>query len=165
MIFCDVFVSIECVPYPFAKRLAHHIYLFFLSTSRHLTNLLKGWSDLVLRIDGYRCLVHPYPPAFPRRTKCWTAHPSNRRRQRFDHPPSSQEGFFDADQIDVYGEIHGLRDPGQLEAALFRPQSGCYADVIAEAATLFEAYENHTLTFDRLDIWLRNNTTTIDTED
>ena len=49
-----------------------------------------------------------------------------------------------ADQIAVYGGADGLRDPGQLEAALFRPQSGYYADVIAEAAALWESLsQNH----------------------
>lgn len=49
-----------------------------------------------------------------------------------------------ADQIDTYGGSDGIRDPGQLEAALFRPQSGYYADVIAEAAALWESLsQNH----------------------
>lgn len=49
-----------------------------------------------------------------------------------------------ADQIDVYGGTHGVRDAGQLEAALFRPQSGYYEDVIAEAAALWESLsQNH----------------------
>ena len=37
-----------------------------------------------------------------------------------------------------------IRDPGQLDAALFRPQTGYYADVIAEAAALWESLcQNH----------------------
>lgn len=49
-----------------------------------------------------------------------------------------------ADQIATYGGSEGLRDPGQLEAALFRPQSGYYADVMAEAAALWESLsQNH----------------------
>lgn len=44
-----------------------------------------------------------------------------------------------ADQIDRYGGSHGLRDAGLLEAALFRPQTGYYADVIEEAAALWES--------------------------
>src|ERR1700739_4271283 len=49
-----------------------------------------------------------------------------------------------ADQIDRYGGTHGLRDPGLLEAALFRPQTGYYADVIEEAAALWESLsQNH----------------------
>ena len=49
-----------------------------------------------------------------------------------------------ADQIATYGGAGGLRDPGQLEAALFRPQSGYYEDEIAEAAALWESLsQNH----------------------
>jgi len=44
-----------------------------------------------------------------------------------------------ADQIERYGGAHGLRDPGLLEAALFRPQTGYYEDVIDEAAALWES--------------------------
>ena len=40
------------------------------------------------------------------------------------------------DQIERFGGSSGVRDPGQLEAALFRPQTGYYEDVIAEAAAL-----------------------------
>ena len=49
-----------------------------------------------------------------------------------------------ADQIERYGGASGLRDPGQLEAALFRPQTGYYADLIEEAAALWESLsQNH----------------------
>jgi death-on-curing protein len=49
-----------------------------------------------------------------------------------------------ADQIERYGGSPGVRDPGQLEAALFRPQTGHYADLIAEAAALWESLsQNH----------------------
>ncbi|OYW82550.1 MAG: death-on-curing protein [Asticcacaulis sp. 32-58-5] len=49
-----------------------------------------------------------------------------------------------ADQIARYGGASGIRDPGQLEAALFRPQTGYYPDVIAEAAALWESLsQNH----------------------
>lgn len=48
------------------------------------------------------------------------------------------------DQIARYGGSDGLRDMGQLEAALFRPQTGYYADTIAEAAALWESLsQNH----------------------
>lgn len=107
-----------------------------------------------------------------------------------------------ADQIELYGGVQGVRDAGQLDAALFRPQSGYYKDTIAEAAALWESlsqnhpfidgnkrtafaamftflainnvaltanadevwifladvYENGNLTFDTLDLWLRDNT-------
>ena len=38
-----------------------------------------------------------------------------------------------------YGGAPGVRDPGALEAALFRPQTGYYEDVVAEAAALMES--------------------------
>jgi len=104
------------------------------------------------------------------------------------------------DLIEAYGGTHGIRDPGQLEAALFRPQTGYYADIIAEAAALWESlsqnhpfldgnkrtafaccrvfllingveitaseeelifflvplYDNHELSFEKLEAWLRN---------
>lgn len=49
-----------------------------------------------------------------------------------------------ADQIERYGGAEGIRDLGLLEAALFRPQTGYYADVILEAAALWESLtQNH----------------------
>ncbi|HTU55336.1 MAG TPA: type II toxin-antitoxin system death-on-curing family toxin [Acetobacteraceae bacterium] len=48
------------------------------------------------------------------------------------------------DLIDRYGGSPGVRDQGLLEAALFRPQTGYYPDVIAEAAALWESLtQNH----------------------
>lgn len=48
------------------------------------------------------------------------------------------------DQIERYGGTHGVRDQGLLEAALFRPQTGYYADLIEEAAALWESLaQNH----------------------
>ena len=38
-----------------------------------------------------------------------------------------------------YGGAPGVRDPGALEAALFRPQTGYYEDIVAEAAALMES--------------------------
>ena len=48
------------------------------------------------------------------------------------------------DQIERYGGSPGVRDPGLLEAALFRPQTGYYAGLIEEAAALWESLsQNH----------------------
>jgi death-on-curing protein len=48
------------------------------------------------------------------------------------------------DQIERFGGSPGIRDPGQLEAALFRPQTGYYKDIIARAAALWESLsQNH----------------------
>lgn len=44
-----------------------------------------------------------------------------------------------ADQIEKYGGAFGLRDAGLLEAALFRPQTGYYLDLVEEAAALWES--------------------------
>jgi death-on-curing protein len=49
-----------------------------------------------------------------------------------------------ADQIERYGGSQGVRDHGLLEAALYRPQTGYYADLIEEAAALWESLaQNH----------------------
>jgi len=48
------------------------------------------------------------------------------------------------DQIARYGGSDGVRDRGLLEAALYRPQTGYYADLIEEAAALWESLaQNH----------------------
>lgn len=48
------------------------------------------------------------------------------------------------EQIQLYGGTIGIRDPGLLEAALFRPQTGYYADIIEETAALWESLaQNH----------------------
>jgi death-on-curing protein len=49
-----------------------------------------------------------------------------------------------ADLIQRYGGTQGVRDQGLLEAALYRPQTGYYADLIEEAAALWESLsQNH----------------------
>jgi death on curing protein len=51
------------------------------------------------------------------------------------------------DQIERYGGFAGVRDFGLLEAALFRPQTGYYADLIEEVAALWESLaQNHPFT-------------------
>src|SRR4030081_2591282 len=48
------------------------------------------------------------------------------------------------DQLGRYGGAPGIRDPGLIEAAIFRPQTGYYADIIEEAAALWESLsQNH----------------------
>ncbi len=107
--------------------------------------------------------------------------------------------------VDRFGGTHGIRDPGALEAALYRPQSGYYKDTLAQAAALWESvtnnhpfidgnkrigfavtdtflrlngykitadpdtiykfmdglFNNNQFRFDRLEPWLRKNTTTV----
>jgi death-on-curing protein len=49
-----------------------------------------------------------------------------------------------ADQLTRYGGDAGVRDLGLLEAALFRPQTGYYEDLIAQASALWESLaQNH----------------------
>ena len=43
------------------------------------------------------------------------------------------------DQIERYGGAHGIRDPGLLEAALFRPRTGYYETLVDEAAALWDS--------------------------
>jgi death-on-curing protein len=48
------------------------------------------------------------------------------------------------DQIERYGGAQGVRDHGLLESALYRPQTGYYADLIEEAAAMWESLaQNH----------------------
>ncbi|MEO6269437.1 MAG: type II toxin-antitoxin system death-on-curing family toxin [Lautropia sp.] len=64
-----------------------------------------------------------------------------------------------------YGGAPGVRDPGALEAALFRPQTGYYDDIVAEAAALMESLAiNHPfldgskrIAFAAADVFLRIN--------
>ncbi|MCF6220563.1 MAG: type II toxin-antitoxin system death-on-curing family toxin [Robiginitomaculum sp.] len=109
---------------------------------------------------------------------------------------------FHDDQLRRYGGAAGVRDMGQLQAALFRPQTGYYLDLIQEASALWESlsqnhpfvdgnkrtafavtdtfllingleitatavdtweflinlYETREMNFDRLEVWLRDNT-------
>ncbi|MGH9632317.1 MAG: type II toxin-antitoxin system death-on-curing family toxin [Bryobacteraceae bacterium] len=51
---------------------------------------------------------------------------------------------INAEMVRQFGGAYGLRDAGALHAAVARPQSGYYADVIEEAAALFESLsQNH----------------------
>lgn len=46
--------------------------------------------------------------------------------------------------VEGFGGTEGIRDLGALESAVFRPQTGYYADAIAEAAALLESLiQNH----------------------
>ena len=64
-----------------------------------------------------------------------------------------------------YGGAMGVRDPGALEAALFRPQTGYYDDIVAEAAALMESLAinhpfvdgNKRIAFAAADVFLRIN--------
>jgi len=67
--------------------------------------------------------------------------------------------------IQRFGGASGVRDPGALEAALFRPQTGYYGDIIAEAAAIMESLAinhpfidgNKRIAFAATDTFLRLN--------
>ena len=46
-------------------------------------------------------------------------------------------------QIEEYGGLHGLRDAGLLESAVFRPLTGYYSNAGEEAAALMESLANN----------------------
>ena len=41
--------------------------------------------------------------------------------------------------VEKYGGMTGIRDMGGLESAVYRPQSGYYADIVEEACALMES--------------------------
>lgn len=67
--------------------------------------------------------------------------------------------------IETFGGAGGLRDGGLLESALFRPQTGYYADLTEMAAALFESLlmnhpfvdGNKRIAFFATDVFLRLN--------
>ena len=70
-----------------------------------------------------------------------------------------------AQLIASFGGAEGLRDRGLLESALYRPQTGYYADLVEMAAALFESLlvnhpfidGNKRLAFFASDVFLRLN--------
>jgi death-on-curing protein len=67
--------------------------------------------------------------------------------------------------IERYGGAKGIRDMGAVEAAVFRPQCGYYADIAEEAAALLESLlinhpfvdGNKRAAFAACDVFLRIN--------
>ena len=67
--------------------------------------------------------------------------------------------------IKRYGGASGVREPGALESAVFRPQSGYYSDVVQEACALLESLlinhpfvdGNKRVAFAASDVFLRIN--------
>lgn len=47
--------------------------------------------------------------------------------------------YIHAEQLRLFGGAAGIRDLGLIEAALLRPQTGYYGDLIEEAAALWES--------------------------
>ena len=67
--------------------------------------------------------------------------------------------------IELFGGLHGIRDAGAIEAAVFRPQTGYYDSVEEEAAALMESLGmnhgfidgNKRIAFTAADVFLRRN--------
>jgi death-on-curing protein len=67
--------------------------------------------------------------------------------------------------IDRFGGVHGVRDRGLLESALFRPQTGYYTHIEEMAAAMFESLlvnhafvdGNKRVAFFATDVFLRLN--------
>lgn len=67
--------------------------------------------------------------------------------------------------MERYGGESGIRDPGALESAIFRPMTGYYTDTISEAAALMESLAinhpfidgNKWIAFAATDVFLRIN--------
>jgi death-on-curing protein len=67
--------------------------------------------------------------------------------------------------IELFGGLHGVRDKGAVEAAVFRPQTGYYGSREEEAAALMESLGNNhgfldcnkRIAFTAADVFLRRN--------
>jgi death-on-curing protein len=74
--------------------------------------------------------------------------------------------------IDLFGGLHGVRDKGAVEAAIFRPQTGYYNSLEEEASALMESLANsHSfldgnkrIAFMGADVFLRRNGSYIEVE-
>jgi death on curing protein len=74
--------------------------------------------------------------------------------------------------IDLFGGLHGVRDKGEVEAAVFRPQTGYYNSLEEEAAALMESLANNhgfldgnkRIAFTAADVFLRRNAFYIEVE-
>jgi death-on-curing protein len=74
--------------------------------------------------------------------------------------------------IELFGGLHGVRDKGAVEAAIFRPQTGYYNSIEEEAAALMDSLGNNhgfldgnkRIAFTATDVFLRRNGFFIDVE-
>ena len=73
--------------------------------------------------------------------------------------------YIHAEQLRLFGGAPGVRDHGLIESALLRPQTGYYADLIEQAAALWESLAmnhgfidgNKRVAFAAMDIFLGLN--------
>jgi death-on-curing protein len=74
--------------------------------------------------------------------------------------------------IERFGGLHGVRDKGVVEAAVFRPQTGYYNSIEEEAVALMESLAhnhgfldgNKRIAFTATDVFLRRNGLYIEVE-
>jgi len=67
--------------------------------------------------------------------------------------------------LELFGGLHGVRDAGAIEAAVYRPQTGYYDSLEEEAAALMESLGmnhgfidgNKRIAFTAADVFLRRN--------
>jgi death on curing protein len=66
--------------------------------------------------------------------------------------------------IELFGGLHGVRDAPAIEAAVFRPQTGCYDSIEEESSALMESLGmnhgfdgNKRIAFTAVDVFLRRN--------
>lgn len=87
--------------------------------------------------------------------------------------PSERIAFLSVDEVLAiheqliarFGGAPGVRDPGLLESALYRPQTGYYSDIAEMAAAMFESFlmnhpfvdGNKRVAFFATDVFLRLN--------
>jgi death-on-curing protein len=74
--------------------------------------------------------------------------------------------------IEMFGGMHGVRDQGAIEAAVFRPQTRYYNSIEEEASALMESLGNNhgfldgnkRIAFTAADVFLRRNQFYIDVQ-
>jgi death-on-curing protein len=74
--------------------------------------------------------------------------------------------------IEIFGGLHGIRDKGAIESAVFRPQIGYYSNLDEEAAALMESLGNNhgfidgdkRIAFTAADVFLRSNGSYLEVE-
>jgi len=62
---------------------------------------------------------------------------------RYIHPTVAEAIEIHRQLIEDFGGSHGVRDQGRLEAAILRPQTGYYNNLVEKAAALMEALANN----------------------
>lgn len=80
--------------------------------------------------------------------------------------------YIHAEQLRLFGGARGVRDHGLIESALLRPQTGYYADLVEQAAALWESLAmnhgfvdgNKRVAFASMDIFLGLNGARLEAE-